>query len=215
MMRELLDRFASDYSAAEQKLSGLEDDQSSIHYPTVFLFIGDEAGHAIEPMIHSNELKWDNNAGVIYFHVSSSEVTLSDAPGNTGHHVSSYQAVNLNRSAPKVIRVALSDIVDGKTDNRTKRKDIGTTFHKEGRHLVDLNRALRQVSDTIADYGRLYASFDRLHLAVITRVDDPLNVLVPEISLLAQSIFLQLFKSVQMDMYALINEREQSESFGF
>ncbi|MBW7462247.1 transcription initiation factor TFIID, partial [Paenibacillus sepulcri] len=88
-------------------------------------------------------------------------------------------------------------------------------FHEAGRHLDDLNRALRQVSDTIADYGRLYASFDRLHLAVITRVEDPLNVLVPEISLLAQSIFLQLFKSVQMDLYALISEREQSETFGY
>lgn len=64
MMRELLDLYASDYSAAEQKLSGLEDDQSSIHYPTVFLYIGDEAGHAIEPMIQSNELKWDNNAAL-------------------------------------------------------------------------------------------------------------------------------------------------------
>lgn len=212
MMRELLDLYASDYSAAEQKLSGLEDDQSSIHYPTVFLYIGDEAGHAIEPMIQSNELKWDNNAGVIYFHVSSSEANA--ASGSAGYKASSYHGANRNRSVPKVTRVALTDVVDGKTDNRTKRKDIGTAFHKEGHHLADLNRALRQVSDTIADYGRLYASFDRLHLAVITRVDDPLNVLVPEISLLAQSIFLQLFKSVQMDLYALINEREQSETFG-
>ncbi|WP_139993030.1 transcription initiation factor TFIID [Paenibacillus paridis] len=205
-MRALLDRFASDYSAAEQKLSGLEDDQSSIHYPTVFLFVGDEAGDAIEPMIRSNEQKWDNNAGVIYFHVSSgSGKKLATANGEE----------HIGKSAAKVIRVALNGVAGGPEDNRTKRKAIGEAFHKEGRHLAELNRALRQVSDTIADYGRLYASFDRLHLAVITRVDDPLTVLIPEISLLAQSIFQQLFKSVQMDLYGLIHEREQSETFGY
>lgn len=214
-MRVILDRYAADYSAAEQKLSGLEDDQSSIHYPTVFLFIGDEAGHAIEPMIFSNELKWDNNAGVIYFHVSSSETNTSVAMGNQPKPASSYREGKTGQSAPKIMRVALTGIAEGQDDNRTRRKDIGAAFHAEGSYLALLNRALRQVSDTIADFGRLYASFDRLHLAVITRVDDPLNVLVPEISLLAQSIFLQLFKSVQMDLYALINEREQSETFGY
>ncbi len=201
-----MDRFASDYSAAEQKLSGLEDDQSSIHYPTVFLFIGDETGDAIEPMIRSNQQKWDNNAGVIYFHVFSGSGRQSAATSGDGH---------MGQSAAKVIRVALNGVADGPEDNRTKRRAIGEAFHKEGRHLAELNRALRQVSDTIADYGRLYASFDRLHLAVITRVDDPLTVLVPEISLLAQSIFQQLFKSVQMDLYGLIHEREQSETFGY
>ncbi|MFD0716419.1 transcription initiation factor TFIID [Paenibacillus sp. GCM10027626] len=214
-MRELLERFASDYSAAEQQISGLEDDQSSIHYPTVFLFIGDEAGHAIEPMIHSNEQKWDNNAGVIYFHVSSGETDAIVAIGQETDHASAYRGAHYGRSVPRVMQVALTGITTGQSDNRTRRKDIGAAFQEKGQYLVDLNRALRQVSDTIADYGRLYASFDRLHLAVITRVDDPLNVLVPEISLLAQSIFLQLFKSVQMDLYTLINEREQSETFGY
>lgn len=194
-----MDQFATDYSAAEQRLSGREDDQSSLHYPTVFLFIGDEAEHAIEPMIRSNELKWDNNAGVIYLHVASSESEKSDGSSH----------------APEVMRVALTGLTSVEGDNKTGRRDMGIAFHKEDRHLVHLNRALRQVSDTIADYGRLYASFDRLHLAVITRVDDPMNVLAAEISLLAQSIFLQLFKSVQMDMYVLINEREQSDTFGY
>lgn len=211
----MLDRFAADYSAAEHKLRGLEDDQSSIHYPTVFLFVGDEAGHAIEPMILSNELKWDNNAGVIYLHVSTSEGKDGTQKSEQIGSASASSEAGKNRSAPKVFRAALTGLSADQSEKRTVRKDIGAAFREEGRHLIELNRSLRQVSDTIADYGRLYASFDRLHLAVITRVDDPMNILIPEISLLAQSIFLQLFKSVQMDLYALINEREQSETFGY
>ncbi|OMF36933.1 transcription initiation factor TFIID [Paenibacillus sp. FSL H8-0548] len=205
-MRIVLDQYAADYSAAEQKLSGLEDDQSSIYYPTVFLFIGDEAEEAIAPMIRSNEQRWDNNAGVVYFHVCTGETAAALAKEDEGKRI---------KSSQKVMRVSLAGVTAGQGDSRTKRKDIGAAFHEEGSHLVQLNRALRQVSDRIADYGRLYASFDRLQLAVITRVDDPLNVLVPEISLLAKSIFLLLFKSVQMDMYALIQEREQAETFGY
>ncbi|MEV5025296.1 transcription initiation factor TFIID [Paenibacillus sp. LPE1-1-1.1] len=214
-MREMLDRFAADYSAAEHKLRGLEDDQSSIHYPTVFLFIGEEAGHAIEPMMRSNELKWDNNAGVIYLHVSTGESPSGTGIGQPASTAPAYTEGGKSRSAPKVIHAALTGLIANQGDKRTVRKDIAAAFREEGRHLIELNRSLRQVSDTIADYGRLYASFDRLHLAVITRVDDPLNILIPEVSLLAQSIFLQLFKSVQMDLYALINEREQSETFGY
>lgn len=214
-MRVMLDQFAADYSASEQKLRGLEDDQSSIHYPTVFLFIGDEVEQAIEPMIRSNELKWDNNAGVIYLHISSEEGDASTEQGKQTNPATADREARNSGSAAKVIRVPLSGLTKAKGDNKAVRKDIAVSFREEGRCLVALNRALRLVSDTIADYGRLYASFDRLHLAVITRVDDPMNVLVPEISLLAQSIFLQLFKSVQMDLYALINEREQSETFGY
>ncbi|MBB3154769.1 hypothetical protein FHS16_004851 [Paenibacillus endophyticus] len=204
-MRELLNRFATDYSVSEHQLKGLEDDQSSIHYPTVFLFVGDEAGHAIEPMMRSNEQKWDNNAGVIYLHISSKPASS----------IESNRIGTQDRPLSKVWVSALHGLVPGDSDKRSIRKDISVAFHKQDSLLSILNQTLRQVSDTIADYGRLYASFDRLHLAVITQADDPMNVLIPEISLLAQSIFQQMFKSVQMDLYALIKESDQSETFGY
>ncbi len=195
-MRMQLDRYASDYSASELRRRGLQDDQSSIHYPTVFLYIGDEAGQAIEPMLRSNELQWDNSEGVIYLHVHG-ESAKEAAP------------------SPKVIRAGLEGLIAGDEDKRTVRRSISRSFYEHQGHLLRLNQSLRQASDTIADYGRLYASFDRVHLAVVTRADDPMNVLVPEISLLARSILLQLFKSVQMDLYGLISEREQSDNYAY
>ncbi|WP_138752978.1 transcription initiation factor TFIID [Paenibacillus sinopodophylli] len=216
-MREMLNRFAAEYSAVEHKLKGLEDDQSSIHYPTVFLFVGDEARQAIEPMMRSNELKWDNNAGVIYLHISSGENTASRGTGllaGSGK-LGKQDSVDHDRRLPKIWHAALTNLVLDQSDKKSIRKKIGKSFYEGGGHLSLLNQTLRQASDAIADYGRLYASFDRLHLAVITRVDDPMNVLIPEVSLLAQSIFQQMFKSVQMDLYTLISEREQTETFGY
>ncbi|WP_028559396.1 hypothetical protein [Paenibacillus pinihumi] len=192
-MNVLLDRYAAGYAADELKQSGRGDDQSSIHYPTVFLFIGDETGEAIEPIIRSNEMKWDNNAGVVYLHVAARSI---DSPVNA-----------------KITRVVLDDLQSAWDSRLTVRRELGESFHANPKIRVDLNRSLRQVNSIIADYGRMYVSFDRLHLAVITRADDPLNVLVPDITLLAQSILLQSFKSVQKDLYVLVNENEQSDSY--
>ncbi|RXZ80492.1 transcription initiation factor TFIID [Paenibacillaceae bacterium] len=207
-MRMLLEQYAADYAVAKQKQSGRADDQSSIHYPTVFLFIGDETERAIQALIDSNALKWDNSAGVVYLQVAGGEGGGQEQSARAG---SSGQAAE----SAQVVRVSLDGLPQARGGSRAVRKEIWEAFHDDKRHLAALNRSLRQVSDTIADYGRLYASFDRLHLAVVTRVDDPLNVLVPEIALLAQAILRQLFKSVQMDLYALVHEREQSDAFEY
>ncbi|WP_259391369.1 transcription initiation factor TFIID [Paenibacillus sp. 1011MAR3C5] len=192
----MVEQFAADYSAAEQSLKGTEDDQSSIHYPTVFLYIGDETEQAIEPMMKSNALRWANHAGVVYGHVSSG----SSARDGT---------------AANLFTIPLEGLAPQGEEKRQIRTRIGSGFHQSPEGLGLLNRALRQMNDTIGDYGRMYASFDRLHLAVITRADDPMNILVPDIALLAQSIFGTLFKSVQMDLFVLLQEREQSDSYGY
>ncbi|MFD0958436.1 transcription initiation factor TFIID [Paenibacillus chungangensis] len=200
----MIEQFATDYTVAEQRLQGAVDDQSSIHYPTVFLYIGDEIAEAIEPMMETNSLRWANNAGVVYCHVrgsgAGSAPDYSDGSGDT----------SANR-----FTIALDGLYDEPLDKRNVRGGIGRRFHEAGDHLRRLNRALRSMNDAISDYGRMYASFDRLHLAVIIRADDPMNILVPDIALLAQAIFGTLFKSVQSDLFVLVQEREQTESFGY
>ncbi|MCJ8012048.1 transcription initiation factor TFIID [Paenibacillus sp. KQZ6P-2] len=207
-MDQLLERYAAGYAADQDKLSGKGDDQSSIHYPAVFLFIGDKSAGAIEPMMSINHKKWDNSAGVMYFHVGT---------GAADQAASGSGAARQPRSgeAGKRLSQFVLNSAPGGSDSKTLRKELYHSFYQDEEQLYGLNRALRQLSYNIADYGRLYSSFDRIHLSVITRVDDPLNVFIPEISLLAQSIFSQSFKSVQMDLYVLISERDQMEAFGY
>ncbi len=216
-MDQLLERFAADYAADQDKLSGKGDDQSSIHYPAVFLFIGDKTAGAIEPVMRINHKKWDNSAGVMYFHVGTGA-----ADGNTagsGVSAGSPRTGVISGQETLAGELRLNRFVMTSTpsghDAKTLRKELYQSFYRDDDQLYGLNRALRQLSYNIADYGRLYSSFDRIHLSVITRVDDPLNVFIPEISLLAQSIFAQSFKSVQMDLYVLISERDQMEVFGY
>ncbi|MHA0856439.1 transcription initiation factor TFIID [Paenibacillus sp. CMAA1364] len=205
-MKQMLERFAKEYAVAEEKMNGSIDDQSSIHYPAVFVFIGDKVSEAIQPIMDIHEKKWDNSAGVMYIHMASP----TDAPSSIATNDEDKNGTS------RLVRFDLPQVVDSTTTHASKslRKDVYATFYEDDKHLIQLNRMLRQVSHKIANFGRMYSSFDRIHLSFITRVDDPLNVFLPELSLLSQTIFSQSFKSVQMDLYGLISETEV-ESFGY
>ncbi|MFS0725442.1 transcription initiation factor TFIID [Paenibacillus sp. 1P07SE] len=216
MTREMLQSYAAEYEAAQRKLSGRQDDQSSIHYPTVFLFIGDAAEDAVAPMMQANSVRWDNHAGVIYYQIASRGEETSVLPPADATAQALPESGGSRETAAGRMRTVLDGLADVAAGDKKKvRQAIWQAFRENSRCLQQLNRALRQISDRIADYGRLYHSFDRLHMAVVTRVDDPMNVLVPEITLLARTIFQQLFKSVQLDLYTLIQEQDQDDGYGY
>lgn len=198
MIRPKLDQFAAAYDLAEERNTGLGDDQSIIHYPAVFLFIGDKSKEAIRPIMQMNEKNWENSESLIYIHVGAQA-----EPAGT------------SSSQPGLLHYGIPVRVQEGSAEPALRRDIYRRFYEEAECLPALNRVLRQASGALAEYGRLYPSFDRVRLSIITRVDDPLNVFVPEISLLAEAIFRQSFKAVQLDLYALISEREGAEAFGY
>lgn len=205
-MREILREYAAGYAKSEEQLTRMGDDQSIIHYPEVYLFIGDKTATAIEPIMEIHDRKWENSASVIYFHVGMEQ---------GGRPISeSTQASQASRASARLHQYRLPWPETGGTASKSMRKELHRNFYQDLHLLSELNQAIRRLSHQISDYGRSYSSFDRIHLSIITRVDDPCNVFIPEISLLAESIFQQSFKSVQMDLYALINEGEQIDSFG-
>lgn len=254
MVRQKLEQFAAAYDWAEERNTDLGDDQSSIHYPAVFLFIGDKSKEAIRPLMQMNEKKWENSEGLIYIHAGTegepAAVDGQRTPGHermpNGEQLSAYgeapEAQIKERSqagqpiktpgaagmqgwgassqsgatsSARLLHYRIPVTVQEGSAAPTSRRDIYRQFYEAGEGLPALNRVLRQASGALAEYGRLYPSFDRVRLSIITRVDDPLNVFVPEISLLAEAIFRQSFKAVQLDLFSLISEREGAEAFGY
>ncbi|WP_172195641.1 transcription initiation factor TFIID [Saccharibacillus qingshengii] len=198
-MNELLEQFAAAYAAREEGLPGFAEGRSGLHYPAAFLFVGDRAAEAASALARLNAGKYDNAAGIAYFHVASSALPQDDLD----HH---RQAVRFRW-----------DAFGGQdAEENTLRRDTHRAFvNSKADHLYELNRALRRSSRMLSESGRLFASFDRLHLSVVTHADDVMNVLTPEISLLAGAVFGQSFKSVQTDLYVLVSDQEQADSFGY
>lgn len=189
-MRERLMEFAAGYDTEVDRLAAEDDELRGIHHPLIFLFVGDGVQEALEAVHGLNARKWHNSSGVLYFHL------------HTGKTVERDNIYSLRLGTPGSGRKTLR--------NETYRK-----FYQEEETLTGLNRVLRQIKTRISDFGRTYASFERLNLAVVTRIDDPLNILLPEITLLARAVFGESFKSIQTDLYAINRERTSGEDFGF
>lgn len=210
MIRDQAIHYAEQYAAEEEAQHHKGDGRSSIHYPALFLFLGDKVAPAIGPVLARCERKWDNAGGVMALHAGapSGSGSTQEKEGVTGRIGSGNSSIH-----ERVMHMALPDSAG--RDPRTVRRELYREFHEDSSYLAGMNRTLRHLSNSIADYGRLYSSFDVIHLSIVTRVDDPLNVLLPEVVLLARAILSQSFKSVQTDLYALINEREQGDNFGY
>lgn len=196
--------YGEQYAVQEEAQRSKGDGRSSIHYPALFLFVGDKVAPAIGPVLDSCERKWDNAGGVMALHA----VSGAAKEGTDGS-----KSESVAGGKDRVLAMALPETAG--SDPRTVRHELYRKFHEDTRYLAEMNKVIRRLSNSIADYGRLYSSFDVIHLSIITRVDDPLNVLLPEITLLARAVLGQSFKSVQTDLYALINEREQGDNFGY
>lgn len=204
MIKTLALSYGEQYAVQEEAQRSKGDGRSSIHYPALFLFVGDKVAPAIGPVLDSCERKWDNAEGVMALHAVS---------GASDNRVDESKSGSSQGGKDRVMTMTLPDTTG--SEPRTVRHDIYRKFHEDTDYLAEMNKVIRRLSNSIADYGRLYSSFDVIQLSIITRVDDPLNVLLPEITLLARAILGQSFKSVQTDLYALINEREQGDNFGY
>lgn len=200
-----LEKYAAQYAAEQERQGSLGDGRSSIHYPALFLFVGDLVEPAMAAVREINQLKWDNGEGVVYLQIG----TEGREDQGKREHRDSLEDGQVTRHI-----LPLSTEQAGRP-SKTMRKDVHRSFHDSEQALFGLNRTLRRVSNRIAEYGRLYSSFDRIYVTVVTRADDPLNVLLPELTKLTETILAQSFKSVQTDLHVLVSEMEQVDSFGY
>ena len=75
--------YAEQYAVQEEAQRSKGDGRSSIHYPVLFLFVGDKVAPAIGPVLNSCERKWDNAGGIMAVHAATEEVS-GDGMKNEG-----------------------------------------------------------------------------------------------------------------------------------
>lgn len=185
-MQRQLYTFASEYDADVDRIIDDNDGQLSINNPLLFVFIGDDSLDALNAVYDLNKNKWNNSKGVLYFHVYQDQTVVKD----------NLFSLKMPTSA---------------ADRKKVRADVHRKFSQDTQALVDLNRTARQISNRIAEHGRMYSSFERLNMAFVTRVDDPCNILMPEITVLLRALLGESFKLIQMDLYGLMKEKQGDE----
>lgn len=185
MQRELI-AFAENYDAEVDRVIDDNEGQLSMNNPLLFLFVGDRSLEALQAVYDSNARKWNNSRGVLYMHMYQE------------------QTVELDNLFSFRLPAAGSD-------KKKQRPELRQAFYGDMEQLAGLNRMARSVSHRIAEYGKLYSSFQWMNIAVVTRADDPCNILLPDIAVLLKTILGESFKLIQMDLYALIREKHADE----
>lgn len=187
-MRDRLQRYANTFSFQLEKRTQEDSEQRSVNHPIVFLFLGDHVREALEAIKRINEEKWHNSPGVLYFHAYQTDTI-------TNENVLSIQ------------------IHEGKLERKFRRIGIYQAFYRDENKLIEINKIFRKLSSQIAEYGKAYSSLQKVNLCVVTAIDDPANILIQEFTLLLKSILQESFKSVEVDLYGLLKEKQNGENF--
>lgn len=188
-MRELLDQFATEYVTDMERQLDNGFGHRNIQNPVLFLFLGDKSLDALQAVCRMHEQKWNNSEEVLYIHAYEKE---------TWEH-------------PLVHGFQLPGPY---SDKRKMRSSMYECFAQDESILMELNKTMKQASVRVAEMGKRFTSFQQVNLAVVTRADDPANVLLPELTLVLKSYLAELFKNVSMDLYVLLQERG-GEEFAF
>ncbi|CAH2717296.1 hypothetical protein BACCIP111895_04487 [Neobacillus rhizosphaerae] len=187
-LRELLQKYANTFSNQLEKMTLEENEQRSVNHPIIFLFLGDQVKEALQSIKLINEEKWQNSMGVLYFHAHQTGTI-------TGENVLSIQLPG-----------------EG-LDRKLKRKDMYEAFYRDETKLIELNKTFRRLSSKIAEYGKVYSSLKKVNLCVVTAASDPANILIQEFTLLLKSILLESFRLVEVDLYGLLQAKQDGDHF--
>jgi len=205
---EQLQAYMTEYDRTADAAANGSDEQRSLYNPLVFLLVGGGTGEALAALNRLMERKCANSAGVIYIHITYGEEETGEpsaASGGPRRGEGSGGAGNLFH-----IRLPLAA-----GERSTVRADLHRQFYARADARAILNRTLRQAASRLAAGGRLYANFERLSLAAVTLADDPLCILLPELTLATQSILGESFKQVQTDLYVLLREGAAAGDYAY
>lgn len=190
-MENILKKYAQGYCLSTDNTIYREDEQKIASNPVIFVFIGDKSNEGLKAVYKDVNKKWDNSKGILFFNV---------------YHKEKFEAENVFNFK------AVSDDIDTK-DKKNVRCDISNNFYNNENGLIALNEEIVKMKNKLLDCGKLFNSFERVNISVVSRADDAMNILVAEISLLIKNKLSQHFRIVLADFYSLLVEKNQEDAF--
>ncbi|APM39106.1 hypothetical protein [Clostridium kluyveri] len=185
-MEYILENFKEEYDSIIQRRIYHNKVVRSANNPILFVFLGDGVKEAYKYIESSIRHKWDNGEGIAFINITADNVEHKDDSFN-------FQ-------------------FDFK-DKKSLRKNIREKFYSDRKELENLNKKIKILRDKILSSGSLFNSFENISISVVTASDDPLNILVPEVTLLIRKKMLEVFKTGTLDLYVLVKEKNMEDEF--
>lgn len=189
-MKEILEKFSYNYEKKKSSGEMSRNEQNSANNLIVFIFIGDKLNNAIEIIESDINEKWNNAKGIFYFSISSDK-----------------EKEDINKYN---FQISSAD-----ENKKTLRSDICEEFYKNEEKLIALNKNITKIKNKILESGKIFSFCEKITISVITRADDPMNVITIPISLLLKTKFSESFKIVNLDLYEVLCENEEIDNVGY
>lgn len=187
-MEHILKGFAEEYDLKIDRKIYNGDAQRSANNPILFVFIGNSLREASEHINNTIKEKWDNGSGVTFINILTDSIEDKD---NSFNFQVSYDL----------------------EDKKHLRKNIRDKFYEDKQFLQNLNNKITMARDRILSCGNLFNSFEGISISMVTMADDPLNIILPEITLLIRKRMLEVFKLGSADLHVLIKEKNIEDEF--
>jgi hypothetical protein len=180
-MREKFRMFGSQFDTDIEEFSNTADEKQRLNNPILFIFLGDQSSEAMEEIYSLNTAKWRNNSGIFYLQVS-------EHCSFQAEHVFHF-SMPIDRSVREQQRIL------------THRH-----FISNEQNLIELNKIIRRIKTDIASSGQNFTSFKKLNVYFVTRIEDPANIILPDVTSLLESIMVENYDNVQMELFALLSD---------
>ncbi len=187
-MEEILKSFEEDYALNIDKTIFKGDVQRSSNNPVLFVFIGDSVKEASKYINNNIKEKWDNGEGIVYINISTED----------------------SKDSKNIFNIHFPCNLEEK---KLLRKSIRDSFYKDKNLLEKFNSKITAAREGILCNGNLFDSFENISISVITGADDPLNIILPEITILIKKKMLEAFKIGSTDLYVLVKEKNMEDEF--
>lgn len=187
-MEAILRNLSEEYDLKVDRTIYNSDAQRSANNPVLFVFIGDSVKEASEHITRTIRKKWDNGSGISFINILTDK---NEDRENYFNFEFDYALV----------------------DKKQLRKSVRDKFYGDKIMLQNLNNKITEVRDKILSQGNLFNSFEGINISVVTMADDPLNIILPEITMLIKKRMLEVFKLGTADLYVLIKEKDIEDEF--
>ena len=178
MIKQTLMQSAENFALYHDE-EALRNNDIQMKAPLLFVLLGDKVQEDIKELKQAVEQSMSNSEGIIYLCIGnrSKEDVVSDTV-----------TVYLNQEVSAMNRGELTKVLEQDT------------------FLKSLNGQLEVVRQSILEKNKVFSCWEQMHISVITAASDPINVLLPDITVLVKNKLEQNFKQVFVDLFVLLEE---------
>lgn len=160
--------------------------------PMLFILLGDKVQDGLNDLKQAVQQSMSNSDGIVYLAVDSKKIQDEEA-----------KDLGQDHDEQGMIYIHLEEEI-----NPTNRGKLSTLVQQD-QFLKLLNEQLSRVTKCILEKNKVFSCWEQMHVSVITRASDPINVLLPDLMTLLKNKLEQSFKQVFTDLFIRLEETSE------